>query len=299
LSSFPSQATRSVIRENLKQVKLPSIAQQFKKINYHTSFYYGGESEFFGLKSYLLSHSYDKIIDKNAFEKKNFNSKWGAHDNFLFEKHINDMRTVQTPFFTTVLTLSNHEPFEIPIPSKYKGNDLSTLFRNTAYYTDLTLGNYFKEARKQAWYDNTLFVIVADHGHRLPRQQFEIWDYRRHRIPLILYGNVLKDEYRGIKNDIYGSQTDIAQTLYNQFNINVAPSLWSNDLLRSNRKDGYAFFDWDNGFGLVGDGFSLSYNEDAKRIIEFKSQEKSINKDTKLNFAKAYMQKVFSEYLSF
>jgi phosphoglycerol transferase MdoB-like AlkP superfamily enzyme len=246
-----------------------------------------------------LSHSYDKIVDKNAFEEKNFNSKWGAHDNFVFDKHIADMRTVKTPFFTTVLTLSNHEPFEIPVPPKFKGSDLSSLFRNTAYYTDKTLGNYFKEARMQPWYDNTLFVIVADHGHRLPKQQFEIWDYRRHRIPLILYGNVLKDEYRGVKNDIYGSQTDIAQTLYNQFDIDVASSLWSNDLLRSNRKDGYAFFDWDNGFGLVGDGFSLSYDEDAKRLIEFKSQEKSINKDAKLNFAKAYMQKVFSEYLSF
>ena len=299
LSAFPSQATRSVIRENLKQVNLPSIAQQFKKIDYHTSFYYGGESEFFGLKSYLLAHSYDRIIDKNAFTKENFNSKWGAHDNVLFDKHLADFSKIKTPFFTTVLTLSNHEPFEIPVPSKFKGSDLSSLFRNTAYYTDMTLGNYFKEARMQPWYDNTLFVIVADHGHRLPKQQFEIWDYRRHRIPLILYGNVLKDEYRGVKNNIYGSQTDIAQTLYSQFDIEVEPSLWSNNLLRSNRKDSYAFFDWDNGFGLVGDGFSLSYNEDAKKLIEFKSQDKSIKQDVKLNFAKAYMQKIFSEYLRF
>jgi phosphoglycerol transferase MdoB-like AlkP superfamily enzyme len=299
LSSFPSQATRSIIRENLKQVNLPSISQQFKKKNYHTSFYYGGESEFFGLKSYLLAHDYQVIVDKNAFQKKDFNSKWGAHDNVLFEKHLLDMKSALQPFFSTVLTLSNHEPFEIPTAPKYKGNGLSTLFRNTTYFTDSTLGSYFKEARKQTWYDNTLFVIVADHGHRLPRQQFEIWDSRRHRIPLIFYGNVLKDEYRGTKNNIYGSQTDIAQSLYNQLGIPVAPTIWSNDLLRSNQKDGYAFFDWDNGFGLVGEGFSLSYNEDAKRLIEFNSTDTSIKKDEKLNFAKAYMQKIFSEYLKY
>ena len=299
LSSFPSQATRSIIRENLKQVNMPSISQQFKKKNYHTSFYYGGESEFFGLKSYLLAHDYQVIVDKNAFEKKDFNSKWGAHDNVLFEKHLLDMKSVPQPFFSTVLTLSNHEPFEIPVAPKYKGTGLSNLFRSTAYFTDKTLADYFKEARKQTWYDNTLFVIVADHGHRLPRQQFEIWDSRRHRIPLILYGNVLKKEDRGTKNDIYGSQTDIAQTLYNQLGIDVNPSIWSHDLMSPNRKDAYAFFDWDNGFGLLGEGFSLSYNEDAKRVIEFKSTDTSIKKDEKLDFAKAYMQKIFSEYLKY
>ncbi len=299
LSSFPSQATRSIIRENLKQVNLPSISQQFKKRKYHTSFYYGGESEFFGLKSYLLAHDVDLIVDKNAFQQKDFNSKWGAHDNILFEKHLADFKSPTTPFFTTVLTLSNHEPFEIPVASKYKGTGLPTLFRNTAYFTDMTLGNYFQQARKQPWYNNTLFIIVADHGHRLPREQFEIWDSRRHRIPLILYGNLLKDEFRGTKNDIYGSQTDIAQTLFNQLGFTTSLSIWSNDLLRKNRKGAYAFFDWDNGFGLVGDGFSLSYSEDAKRLIEFKSTDSSIHMDEKLDFAKAYMQKVFSEYLRF
>lgn len=299
LSSFPSQATRSIIRENLKQVGLPSIAVEFKKKNYLTSFYYGGESEFFGLKSYLLAHSYDAIIDKNAFDKKDFNSKWGAHDNVLFKKHVADMKTLKQPFFSTILTLSNHEPFEIPIAPKYKGNGISNLFRNTAYYTDLTLGNYFKEASKQPWYNNTLFVIVADHGHRLPKKQFEIWDRRRHRIPLILLGNVLKDEFRGTKNDIIGSQTDIAQTLYTQLGFQASTSLWSNNLLRAYRKDGYAFYDWDNGFGLVGDGFSVSYSEDAKRLIEFKSSDSSINKEEKLNFAKAYMQKIFSDYMKY
>lgn len=299
LSSFPAQPTRSIIRESEKQVNLPSVAQQFNKQNYHTSFYYGGESEFFGLKSYLLSHDFNVVVDKQSFQQKDFNSKWGAHDGVLFDKHLADMKSQKTPFFSTVLTLSNHEPFEFPISAKYNGNSLSNLFRNTGYYTDFSLGKYFEQAQKQPWYDNTLFVIVADHGHRLPLEKYEIWDYRRHRIPLILFGNVIKDEFRGTRNNIYGSQTDISQTIYNQLGMKVEPNLWSHDLFRTNQKNGYAFFDWDNGFGLVGDGFSLSYNEDAKRIIEFKSSDPSIEKDSKLNFAKAYMQKIFSEYMNY
>lgn len=299
LSSFPAQPTRSIIRENHKQIHLSSISQAFKKNNYNTSFYYGGESEFFGLKSYLISHAYDAVIDKNSFHSKDFNSKWGAHDGVLFDKHLADMKTNKPPFFSTVLTLSNHEPFEFPIPAKFKGNGFSDLFRNTAYYTDFSLGNYFKEAKKQSWYANTLFVIVADHGHRLPLEKYEIWDSRRHRIPLILYGNVIKEEFHGYKNAIYGSQTDISQTILNQLGIKVKPNFWSHDLLRSNQKDGFAFFDWDNGFGLVGKDFSLSYNEDAHRLISFNSKDSSINKENKINFAKAYMQKIFSEYLKY
>lgn len=299
LSSFPSQATRSIIKENQKQVKLSSISQKFKNINYATSFYYGGESEFFGLKSYLLSHSFDRIVDKNEFHSKIFNSKWGAEDGLLFKRHLADMKETKVPFFSTVLTLSNHEPFEIPIPAKFKGNDLPTKFRNTAYYTDLCLGEYFEEAKKQQWYTNTLFILIADHGHRLPKEQFEIWDSGRFRIPMILFGEVLKDQYKGFTVDTYGSQTDLATTLYKQLHINFGPSLWSKDLLRKDGTNSYAFFNWDNGFGMIGNTFSLSYDEAAKKIIKLESSESITAKEYQLNYAKAYMQKIFNEYLSY
>ena len=299
LSSFPSQATRSIIRDSQKQTHLPSISQELKKKNYHTSFYYGGESEFFGLKSYLLTHDFDDVVDKNVFNSKDFNSKWGAHDGVLFERHLMDLPKFKQPFFTTILTLSNHEPFEIPIPQKYPGNSLSDLFRNTAYYTDLCLGDYFRKAKLQPWYDNTLFVIIADHGHRLPSDKYQIWDYQRHRIPLLFYGNVLREEARGTTKDVYGSQTDVAQTIYNQLNIKAKPNYWSKDLLSSSSNKRFAFYNWDNGFGLVGNDFTLSYDESAKKLIDFKTRNPEMGKDEKLNFAKAYMQKIFSQYMGF
>lgn len=299
LSSFPSQATRSIIREHQKQAHLPSISQEFKKRNYHTSFYYGGESEFFGLKSYLLTHDVDTIVDKNVFNTKDFNSKWGAHDGVLFERHLKDLPRVSQPFFTTILTLSNHEPFEIPIAKKYPGTSLSDLFRNTAYYTDLCLGHYLRKAKLQPWYDNTLFVIVADHGHRLPSDKYQIWDHQRHRIPLLFYGNVLREEAKGTTKDVYGSQTDIAQTLYNQLNIEAAPNYWSKDLLSSAPTKRFAFYNWDNGFGLIGNDFTLSYDESAKKVIDFKNHHSTADKEDKLNFAKAYMQKIFNQYMGY
>ena len=65
LSGFPSQAIRSIMKQNDKQEKLPGIAQELSAKGYHTSFYYGGESEFFNMKSYILSHGYQTLIDHN------------------------------------------------------------------------------------------------------------------------------------------------------------------------------------------------------------------------------------------
>jgi hypothetical protein len=116
---------------------------------------------------------------------------------------------------------------------------------------------------------------------------------------MILYGDVLQDEYKGYKAVTYGSQTDLSTTLYSQLNFNFEKSIWSKNLLPLNGRDGYAFFNWDNGFGLVGKNFSLSYSEDVKKIIRFDTSIPNIDKESKLDFAKAYMQKVFSDYLSF
>ena len=92
-------------------------------------------------------------------------------------------------------------------------------FRSTAYYTDSCVGAYIHEAKKQSWYKNTLFVLVADHGHRLPKNEFENYHPNRYRIPLLFYGDVIKPGFRGTKITKVGNQTDIAATLLNQLRI--------------------------------------------------------------------------------
>jgi phosphoglycerol transferase MdoB-like AlkP superfamily enzyme len=86
LSGFPSQAVRSIIHQPDKFEKLPSLAQSMINNGYQPFFIYGGESEFANFKSYLLASGIHQIIDKNNFETNQMNSKWGAHDGFLFDK---------------------------------------------------------------------------------------------------------------------------------------------------------------------------------------------------------------------
>jgi phosphoglycerol transferase MdoB-like AlkP superfamily enzyme len=297
LSAFPSQATRTIMKQNDKQEKLPAITQELKKNGYNTSFYYGGESEFFNMKSYILSHGYSKLVDQHSFRKKDMNSKWGTFDHIVFRKNIADMDVEKAPFFSTILTLTNHEPFEVPGTPRFKGNAVDNKFRSTFFYTDSCIGAYIKEAKMKDWYKNTLFIIIADHGHRLPGTISE-YEAKRYHIPLLFFGDVLKPEYRGKRIDKTGSQTDLAATLLSQLKIKHSRYNWSKDLLHPETK-GFAFFNWDNGFGFSANKQVISFDNVGKRIILRKNPADTQDDKELTRYGKAYMQRVFQEYLDY
>ena len=203
LSGYPAQTLSSIIKEPQKFEKLPALPSIFKEKGYSTSVYYGGESEYANFKAYWHHAGFDAIIDENQFEEKDKNSKWGVHDHIVFEKVIQDLNTQKAPFFTTVLTLSCHEPFETPIETPYdqaakketdKDKKEANLFRKAAYYADWSINKFMKEAKKQSWYDQTLFIFVADHGHRLPKIYTDTRQTEKYRIPLLFYGNAISKE---------------------------------------------------------------------------------------------------------
>jgi phosphoglycerol transferase MdoB-like AlkP superfamily enzyme len=290
MSAFPAQATKSIISETDKQEHLPSVAQVFKEQGYQTSFMYGGESEFFGFKPYVLSHGFDHSTDKHAFAPEDQNSKWGAHDGVVFKRFKKQLGQLKQPFFATMLTLSNHEPFEIPESPRFPGTDLPNRFRSTAFYTDKSLGTFIRAARKEPWFKETLFVIVADHGHRLPKEKYAISEAKRFHIPLLLVGDVIKPEFRGKQMSVFGSQTDIAKTVLGQLGLDGSRFTFSQDLFATHTDSGYAFFDWDNGFGVISKQGFTSYDNAGKRLIK-QEGSKSL-----LTFGQAYMQKVFATY---
>jgi phosphoglycerol transferase MdoB-like AlkP superfamily enzyme len=297
ISGFPSQAIRSIMKQNAKHEKLPGIAQELTSNSYSTSFYYGGESEFFNMKSYILSHGYKTLVDKHSFASKDMNSKWGTYDEKVFSKQMSDMDTVKQPFFSTILTLTNHEPFELPVKEHFPGDNVENKFRSTSFYTDSCLGAYLKEARQKPWYKNTLFVILADHSHRLPANLTE-FDPKRYRIPLLFFGDMIKPEFKGTRISKTGNQTDLAATLLNQLNIDPVRYSWSKDLLNPGTRS-FSFFNWDNGFGFATTDQIVSFDNVGKNIILRKNSPNTKIDNELVAYGKAYMQEVFQQYLDY
>ncbi len=289
LSGYPAQPTTSIMTIPEKAVKLPILSKDFKKNGYKTAWYYGGEPEFANIKSYILNGQFDQLITKENFPKAyTENTKWGANDKVVFEILADDLNKIQQPFFVNYFTLSSHEPYEIPDHQAIKGKDETHKFLNAHHFTDEQLGNFIEKAKKQAWYKNTLIVIIADHGHRIPDTNSKLDEFH---IPMLWLGGALNVPAKTI-SDVC-SQNDIAKTLLNQLKINSKEYVWSKDLFVKNYKP-FAYFSFNNGFGFVQNGKSFSLDNIGKQIITSNGPVNAAD----INLGKAYVQTSFADYLS-
>lgn len=296
LAGFPTLGTGSIVKWPEKMQKIPAISQSLFKIGYKTSFFYGGESEFDNYKAFILSHDYQKLTDKNDFPDDAMKSRWGKFDEVVFGRQLHDLNQEKQPFFSTLLTLTNHEPYDLPGTPKFGRVDNVANFKSTAYYTDSCINAFLTNAKKQAWYNNTLFVFVADHGHLLPKNSFEISTPQRYHIPLLFYGDVIKDEFKGQKFNNVGSQTDIAATLLAQLDLPAKQFIWSKNLLNPYSKP-FAFFTWDNGMGFMDARQCVTFDNVGKMIL-YNSDEKNTTQTAKtLDHAKAYLQTVYRQFI--
>lgn len=302
MSGFPSQAIRTIVADTLKQRKLPALSTVFKNLGYQTTYFYGGKSTYMDFNIFMKTHHTDHIIDELSFNIAQVKTHWGVYDDVLLNKQLQYTAQQKQPFFSYIQTSTNHEPFVLPVKAHFPADedgDASNKFRSTAYFTDSCLNAYFEQAKKHDWYKNTLFILVADHGHRLPRNIAEAYDPVKYHIPLLFFGDVIKPEYRGTKISKLGGQTDIAATLLAQLNIPHDQFKWSKDLLNP-QSAGFAFFDWDNGFGFITPYQTVSYDNSGRRIV-YTGNKKADQKTTEetLLYGKAFLQQVFTEYMAF
>ncbi len=287
LSGYPAQPIASIITEPNKSAKLPVLSKDFEQNAYATDFYYGGEIEFANIKSYLYSSDFQKIVSKQDFDSKYWNSKWGAHDDIVFNKFLADHATMNQPFFSTILTLSSHEPFEIPIANAFEGDDEQTKFMNAMYYADHSLGDFIETAKKQPWWNNTLVVIIADHGHRIPPTGKKVDDFK---IPMLWLGGALAKT--GIEISSVASQIDISATLLHQVGFNAYAYNWSKNIFDPKVRP-WAFFSFNNGFGFVQPKKNLIFDNIGKKMIE---SDGDITPHD-LELGKALIQRTFQDYL--
>ncbi|MCE7038910.1 LTA synthase family protein [Dyadobacter sp. CY312] len=289
LSGYPAQPTTSIIKIPNKTISLPSVPRTFQQAGWKTSFYYGGETEFANMKSYFLQQGFDNITDKNAFADKDMNSKWGAHDHVVLDRLLHDLDSQKQPFFSTLFTLSSHEPFEVPVKSVIQGNDPEHLFLNALHYSDASIGDFIKKAKTKSWWENTLIVIIADHGHPLPdRSGTKPSEFH---IPMLWLGGAVKQ--KGIRIDTLCSQTDLAATLLNQIKLPSQSFEWSNDIFKKNRVS-FAYFAFNNGLGWINSGGFVVRDNIGGNLIEQGGKPGT----GAVEVGKAYLQASYTDYLA-
>jgi phosphoglycerol transferase MdoB-like AlkP superfamily enzyme len=288
LSGYPAQPTQSIITEPKKTQKLPVLTKDFQANGYRSEFYYGGETEFANIKSYLFTADFEKIVDLKDFPSELFVTKWGVHDENIFTRFLEDhISKRKDPFFSTLLTISSHEPFDVPLDTLiFNGETEEIKYLNSLYYTDRELGRFIDEAKKQSWWDNTLVIIVGDHGHRLPETGNKSDNFR---IPLLWTGGAVAKSYT-VKNIV--SQTSIAKSLLESLSFDARNYTWSRNIFRIKEKE-WAYFSFNDGFGYLEPNKILLFDNIGKRKIDVKGDLT----EKELRFGKALQQKTFQDYL--
>jgi len=256
LAGYPSLPGSSPLKYQKLTEKLAFIPHKLNAEGYTSEFYYGGTLEFANYRSFLVQAGFDKMISDNDFPPADRKSKWGAFDHVVFDRFLADTPDNDNNFFKTILTLTSHEPFETPVAPVFSGNDDETKFMNSLHYTDGALGNFIKEAKTRKWWNNTLVIIIADHGSRMPGNS-DNFDKARFHIPMIWLGGALNTKDTIIDN--LSSQTDMAATLFAQLGINADEFKFSKNIISSGYV-AYSFFTFSNGFGFQKPGKLLLYN---------------------------------------
>lgn len=262
--SIPPLPGTSVVKRP-KHEDFFSWGSLMREKGYDTKFIYAGYGYFDDMNHFFAHNGFD-IVDRTDFaaEEISFANVWGVCDEDLFSKTIREAgksHAAGRPFFSMVMTTSNHRPFTYPegkidIPS-HTGRE------GGVKYADYAIGRFLERASKEAWFHDTLFVIVADHcagsagKTALPVKKYEI--------PMMVYA---PSHVRPQRVDRLASQIDVAPTVLGLLNASYRTKFFGRDILAPGPPRERAFLSTYQKLGFMDDN-SLVVLEPGKKIESY------------------------------
>lgn len=232
-TGFTPTPAASVVKLGKSQRDFFSIARVLRAAGYDTSFIYGGEAQFDNMRRFFMNNGFDFVIDEDDYVNPTFHGSWGVADEDLFTRaHEEFEKPRERPFFSLVFTTSNHSPYEYPAGRIQPYDADPHTVNNAVKYADHALGEFFARARASSYWNDTVFLVVADHNSRVlganlvPVEHFHI--------PGLVLGG-------GIEPAVYApvaSQIDLPPTLLSLIGISSEHPMIGHDLTRPE------FADW-------------------------------------------------------
>ena len=238
LYSFPALMFRNLMKGTVTPHR-SGIATVLKGMGYDNMFFMTHEAQYDNMKAFFATNGYQDIYSQEDYPKSEVVNSFGVSDHFLFGyalDAINKKAKSQRPFTATILTISNHPPYIVPSWFKAKSREKE---QQIVEYADWCIGDFLRKARKEAWYDNTIFIIQADHGKIVAGSEGELPQSLNH-IPLIMFGpGVPQMRYEGL-----GMQVDVMPTLFGLMGLSYTYDGFGVNLLKEQRN--MVFYSADN-----------------------------------------------------
>ena len=286
MSGHPAHPVASIMKYPQKAHTLPAIASSLKAEGYATYFTYGGDANFTNTASYLYGTGIEHITDQKTLSFDTPAAKWGYADDVVcdyFTTEILKLAEQDKPFFSALLTLSSHEPFEV----EFDAFDDKVL--NSTAFTDYHVGKMIQRWRNSSAWNDMLIILIADHGISYP-EGIKIGSVPRQRIPMLWTGGAVKTPF---EVEAYASQCDLAATLLAQLGIDHSRFTFSKDIFNPQVKK-FAYWSFNNGFGIINDKGSVIYDCTGDKVISSESAEEATSEEL-LRTGKAITQTIHND----
>ena len=229
LYSFPTIMKRNAMKGSVipNYSGLPTV---LKENGYHNLFFMTHESQYDNMNAFFRTNGFDEIYAEENYPKEKIANHFGVQDDYLYEYALpilNQRALEGKPFFAALLSISNHPPYVIP---EYFKPNSDKIEDQIVEYADWSIRKFMTEARKQSWFDQTIFVFVGDHGKLVGTPENEMPESYNH-VPLMIYGKDIqpKQDYS------LGGQIDIAPTLLGLLGIDYIQNNFGIDMLKEER----------------------------------------------------------------
>ncbi len=227
LASIPSLETPYTISHYANN-EINGLPGLLKRKGYYSAFFHGAPNGSMGFDSFARLAGFDDYFGLDQYPvKSDFDGMWGVWDEPFFKYFASELNTFRQPFLAAIFSVSSHHPFMVP--EKYTGRFKKgpAPIVEVVGYTDFALKELFDEISKASWFNNTLFVITADHTNESIHKEYQN-NFGSYSIPVIFYSP--GSDLKGIKKRI-AQQIDIMPTVLSYLNYDEEYIAFGNNLL--------------------------------------------------------------------
>ncbi|MBU1114460.1 MAG: LTA synthase family protein [Bacteroidetes bacterium] len=255
LFSFPAIYSEHTMK---RLRKYNGISNALKKYDYQTIYFTTHDGQFDNVEAFLLDNDFDRVVSQKDFPFSELKTAFGVTDDYLFRFSIpflNKLESNSKPFLSVFMTVSDHIPYYIP---EYFNPTADDEKQQIVQYADWSIKQFMKEASKQKWFNNTIFVFLADHGVPMKAEYAMSLDY--HHSPLIIYppGNLNISHQKSC----IASQIDVFPTIMGLLKLPYINNTLGIDLLNDSRK--YVIINGDNKIGVLDNEYLLIIRKNEK-----------------------------------
>lgn len=258
LYGYPTQFDKTMM--DIKVTNYRGLPVNLKERGYQTLFFLTSNPQYDNMNSFFIENGFDRIYSQYDYPRSKVVNNFGVQDDYLFEYGLSKLKEISKndkPFLATFMTITNHPPYVIP--PKYRDIAENDEYRAVAFADDC-VQTFMQEASKQDWYQNTIFVLLGDHGRTIGSQSYDM-ALSYNQIPMFIYSPMFKDMPKRFSQ--FGGQIDVFPTIMGLLGESYTNNSLGIDLFREKRP--YIYFVSNTHLGCIDDKHLYIYNPQDKK----------------------------------